>query len=126
MKRSILICAVVLLVSATLVGAKQGNMASKGILRHSAVFNFKPDVPQSQIDKILADARATLPTIPGTTNIVIGPQTSSMTKYKFGMSIDFVNKEAKEAYAKSPKSKRLHEEYKQFVEDEIVIDILSQ
>ena len=126
MKRTILVFAAVLLVLVALVGAKQGNMAPKGVLRHSAVFNFKPDVPQSQIDKILADARATLPTIPGTTNIVIGPQTSSMTKYKFGMSIDFVNKEAKEAYAKSPQSKRLHEEYKQFVEDEIVIDILSQ
>src|SRR5689334_4117151 len=126
MKRSILICAVVLLVSATLVGAKQGNMASKGILRHSAVFNFKPDVPQSQIDKILADTRATLPTIPGATNIVLGPQTSSMTKYKYGMSIDFANKEAKTAYAQSPQSKRLHEMYKQFIEDEIVIDILSQ
>jgi len=110
------------------VSAKQSvpTNAPKGILRHAVAFNFKPDVPQSAIDRILAETRATLPTVNGATNIVIGAQTSNLTKYKYGMSIDFVNKEAKEAYVKSPQSKKLHEQYKQFVEDEVVIDILSQ
>ncbi|HXG68267.1 MAG TPA: Dabb family protein [Blastocatellia bacterium] len=100
--------------------------APEGILRHTVAFNFKPDVPQAVIDRILADTRATLPTIEGATNIVVGPQTSNWTKYKYGISIDFVNKEAKTAYANSPQSKRLHEQYKQFVEDEVVIDIVNE
>lgn len=105
--------------------ANRGN-APKGTLRHTVAFNFKPDVPQETIEKILADARATLPTIKGATNIIVGAQTSNWTKYKYGVSIDFVNKDAKEAYAKSPQSKRLHEQYKPFTEDEVVIDILSE
>lgn len=127
MKRWIFCCLGLLLLVA-LAGAKQTAPvnAPKGILRHAAAFNFKPDVPQAKIDAILAETRATLPTIIGATNIVVGPQTNNFTKYKYGMSIDFVNKDAKEAYAKSPQSKRLHEQYKQFVEDEVVIDILSQ
>jgi hypothetical protein len=95
-------------------------------LRHTVAFNFKSDVPQETIEKVLADARATLPRIAGTSNIIVGTQTSSWTKYKYGISIDFVNKDAKEAYAKSPESKRLHEEYKPLTEDEVVIDILSE
>src|SRR5688572_27935016 len=88
----------------TLVAARQS--VPKGILRHTVAFNFKPGVPQPNIDKILADARATLPTIEGATNIVVGPQTSDWTKYKYGISIDFVSKEAKTRYANSPQSKR--------------------
>ena len=112
----------------TLVTARQTApvRAPKGILRHTVAFNFKPGVPQSSIDKILADARATLPTIVGATNIVVGPQTSDWTKYKYGISIDFVSKEAKTHYANSPQSKRLHEQYKQYVEDEVVIDVFSE
>ena len=112
----------------TLVAARQTApaRAPKGILRHTVAFNFKPGVPQSTIDKILADARATLPTIKGATNIVVGPQTSDWTKYKYGISIDFVSKEAKTYYANSPQSKRLHEEHKQYVEDEVVIDVFSE
>ena len=127
MKHWVLRCLCVLLLVA-LVGAKQTAPANapKGILRHAAVFNFKPDVPQEKIDAILAETRATLPTIKGATSIIVGPQTNTFTKYKYCMSIDFVNKEAKEAYAKSPQSKRLHAEYKQYIEDEIVIDILSE
>jgi hypothetical protein len=101
-------------------------IAPKGILRHTAAFNFKPGVPQEVIDKMLGDARATLPTIEGTSNIVVGPQTSGSSKYRYGMSIDFVNKEAKSAYARSPQSKRLHEQYKDYVEDEAIIDIVNQ
>ncbi len=127
MKRWIFGC-LGLVVLAALAGAQQSAPVNApiGILRHAAVFNFKADVPQAKIDAILAETRETLPTIKGATNIVVGPQTNNFTKYKYGMSIDFVNKEAKEAYAKSPQSKRLHQEYKQFVEDEIVIDIVSQ
>ena len=127
MKRCFFGCLGLLLLVA-LAGAKQTAPvnAPKGVLRHAAVFNFKPDVPQAKIDAILAETRATLPTISGATSIVVGPQTNTFTKYKYGMSIDFVNKDAKEAYAKSPQSKRLHAEYKQYIEDEIVIDILSQ
>lgn len=126
MKRLGFICAALFLLFGLAVAkqADRGN-APKGILRHTVAFNFKPDVSQETIEKILADARATLPTINGTTNIIIGPQTSNWTKYKYGISIDFVNKDAKEAYANSPQSKRLHEQYKQFTEDEVVIDILS-
>jgi hypothetical protein len=104
----------------------QVKVVPKGILRHTAAFNFKPGVPQETIDKMLADARATLPTIEGTSNIVVGPQTSGLCKYKYAMSVDFVDKEAKVSYARSPQSKRLHESYKQFVEDEIIVDVLSQ
>ena len=122
-----LLCAVLFLLLGLVVARQSARVkAPKGILRHTVAFNFKPDVPQHDIEKILADTRATLPTIKGATNIVIGPQTSNWTKYKYGISIDFVNAEAKEAYAKSPQSKRLHEEYKQFTEDEVVIDILSE
>ena len=127
MKRLSFSCAALFLLLG-LVGARpadRGN-APKGILRHTVAFNFKADVSQETIEKILADARATLPTIKGATNIIIGAQTSNWTKYKYGISIDFVNKDAKEAYAKSPQSKRLHEQYKQFTEDEVVIDILSE
>ena len=35
-------------------------------------------------------------------------------------------KEAKEAYATSPQSKQLHEQYKPLTEDEVVVDILSE
>ena len=132
MKRWILGCSGLmvlgLVVLTALAGSKQRApvRAPLGILRHAAVFNFKPDVAQAKIDAILAETRATLPTIEGATNIIVGPQTNNFTKYKYGMSIDFVNREAKEAYAISPQSKRLHQEYKQFVEDEIVIDIVSQ
>ncbi|HET9530431.1 MAG TPA: Dabb family protein [Blastocatellia bacterium] len=112
----------------TLVAARQTAplRAPKSILRHTVAFNFKPDVPQETIDKILADTRATLPTIKGATNIVVGPQTSDWTKYKYGISIDFVSKEAKTFYANSPQSKRLHEQYKQYVEDEVVIDVFNE
>jgi hypothetical protein len=112
----------------TLVAAEQSApiRAPKGILRHTVAFNFKPGVAQLDIDKILADARTTLPTVKGAINIVIGPQTSDWTKYKYGISIDFVSKEAKANYATSAQSKRLHEEYKQYVEDEVVIDIVSE
>jgi antibiotic biosynthesis monooxygenase (ABM) superfamily enzyme len=111
-----------------LVGAQQASRstAPKGVLRHTVAFNFKPDVSEQTIEKILTEARKELPTVAGTTNIVIGPQTSNGTKYKYGISIDFVNKDAKEAYANSPQSKRLHEQYKQFTEDEVVIDIVSE
>jgi hypothetical protein len=117
-----------LLLLLTFIAAKESARvrAPKGILRHTVAFNFKPGVAQADIDKILADARTTLPTIKGATNIVIGPQTSDWTKYKYGISIDFVSKEAKASYANSPQSKRLHEEYKQYVEDEVVIDIVSE
>ena len=127
MKRLFVSCTVLLFLLA-FVGAKQAarTNAPKGILRHTVAFNFKPDVPQAVIDKILAESRATLPTIKGAMNIVLGPQTSTWTKYKYGMSIDFVSRDAKEAYAQSPQSRRLHEQYKQFVEDEVVIDILSE
>ncbi len=119
---------VALLLLLALTGATRADRinAPKGILRHTVAFNFKPEVSPEMIDKILADARATLPTIKGTSNIVVGAQTSSWTKYKYGISIDFVNKGAKEVYARSPQSKRLHEQYKQFTEDEVVIDILSE
>lgn len=112
----------------TLVTARQTApvRAPKGILRHTVAFNFKPGVSQANIDKILADTRATLPTIKDATNIVVGPQTSDWTKYKYGISIDFVSKEAKAHYATSPQSKRLHEQYKQYVEDEVVIDVFSE
>lgn len=120
-------CAVLFLLLGLVVARQSAGVnAPQGILRHTVAFNFKPDVSQPVIEKILADARATLPTIKGATNIVIGAQTSNWTKYKYGISIDFVNKDAKEAYAKSAQSKRLHEQYKQFTEDEVVIDILSQ
>lgn len=117
-----------LLILVGLVAARQTSRvyAPKGILRHTVAFNFKPDVSQQTIEEILADTRKELPTIQGATNIVIGPQTSNWTKYKYGLSIDFVNKDAKEAYAKSPQSRRLHEQYKQFTEDEVVIDIVSE
>jgi Stress responsive A/B Barrel Domain len=100
--------------------------APRGILRHTVAFNFKPGVDQFDIDRILADVRETLSTIEGATNIVIGSQTSFRAKYKHGISIDFVSKEAKANYANSPQSKRLHEEYTQYVEDEVVIDIFSE
>ena len=124
MKRLYLTCAALFLLLA-LMGARQTAPAKapKGVLRHTVAFNFKSEVSQ---EKILADARATLPTIAGATNIIVGTQTSTWTKYKYGISIDFVNKDAKEAYAKSPQSKRLHEQYKTFTEDEVVIDILSE
>jgi hypothetical protein len=127
MKRLYLSC-VILFLLVGLIVAKQSAPAKapKGILRHTVAFNFKSDVPQETIEKVLADARATLPRIAGTSNIIVGTQTSSWTKYKYGISIDFVNKDAKEAYAKSPESKRLHEEYKPLTEDEVVIDILSE
>ena len=127
MKRLSFSCAVLFLLLGLVVARHNLRIkAPKGILRHTVAFNFKPEVSQQTIEKILADARATLPTIKGATNIVVGPQTSSWTKYKYGISIDFVNKDDKEAYAKSPQSKRLHEEYKQLTEDEVVIDILSE
>jgi len=127
MKRVLCGCTIVLLV-VVVIGAQRAHRASapKGILRHTAAFNFKPDVPPELIDKILADTRATLPTIEGATNIVVGPQTSHWTKYKYGISIDFVSTEAKAAYAQSPQSKRLHEQHKPYVEDEVIIDILSE
>ncbi|HKZ80514.1 MAG TPA: Dabb family protein [Pyrinomonadaceae bacterium] len=127
MKRFSFICAVLLTIVG-LTGARQAppGSASKGILRHTVAFNFKPDVSQETIEQILDEARKELPTIEGTSNIVVGPQTSNWTKYKYGISIDFVNKDAKEAYAKSPQSRRLHEQYKKFTEDEVVIDILSE
>jgi hypothetical protein len=127
MKRWFLSCTLLVLLL-VLVGAKpiSDTKAPKGILRHTVAFNFKPDVPQELIDKILADTRTTLPTIEGATNIVVGPQTSHWTKYKYGISIDFVNQDAKAAYAKSVQSLRLHEQYKPYVEDEVIIDILSE
>lgn len=127
MKRFSFICAVVF-VLVGLVGATQTapTRAPKGILRHTVAFNFKPDVSQQTIDEILAETRKELPTIHGASNIVVGPQTSNWTKYKYGISIDFVNKDAKEAYAKSPQSRKLHEQYKPFTEDEVVIDIVSE
>lgn len=127
MKRLYLGCAALFLLLG-LMGARQAAPAKapKGVLRHTVAFNFKSEMSQETIEKILADARATLPTIAGATNIIVGAQTSTWTKYKYGISIDFVNKDAKEAYAKSPQSKRLHEQYKQFTEDEVVIDILSE
>jgi len=127
MKRSFIgVSALILLF--TFVAAKESARvrAPRGILRHTVAFNFKPGVAQKDIDRILADTRATLPTIKGATNIVIGPQTSDWTKYKYGISIDFVSKDAKANYANSPQSKRLHEEYKQYVEDEVVIDVVSE
>ncbi len=127
MKR-IFFSAAILLLLLALVGAKQSARvnAPKGILRHTVAFNFKPGVSQEDIEKILVDTRATLPTIEGATNIIVGAQTSTWTKYKYGISIDFTSRAAKEAYAKSRQSKRLHEEYKQLVEDEVVIDVLSE
>lgn len=127
MKRVLCGCTIVLVV-VVVIGAQRAHRASapKGVLRHTAAFNFKPDVSPELIDKILADTRATLPTIGGATNIVVGPQTSHWTKYKYGISIDFVSPEAKAAYAQSPQSKRLHEQYKPYVEDEVIIDILSE
>jgi hypothetical protein len=50
--------------------------APKGILRHAVAFNFKPEVSQEMIDRILADTRRTLPTIEGVSNIVVGAQTN--------------------------------------------------
>ncbi|HSE99058.1 MAG TPA: Dabb family protein [Blastocatellia bacterium] len=127
MKR-ILVGVAAMLVLFTFVAARQTAplRAPKGILRHTVAFNFKPDVPQSTIDKILAETRTTLPTIKGATNIVVGPQTSDWTKYKYGISIDFVSKEAKTFYANSPQSKRLHEQYKKYVEEEVVIDVFNE
>lgn len=127
MKRILLSCAILACLVA-IVGASQGARvrATKGILRHTVAFNFKPGVPTDLITKILAETRATLPTIEGAANIVVGVQTSDWTKYKYGISIDFVNKDAKEAYAKSPQSVRLHEQYKPYVEDEVVIDIVNE
>ena len=117
-----------LLLLLTFAGSKQEaqSRAPKGVLRHTVAFNFKPDVSQETIDRVLADARATLVTIEGTTNIVVGPQTSNFTKYKYGISIDFVNREADANYDKSPQGKRMREQYRQFIEDQVVIDILSQ
>lgn len=113
---------------AAIVGATQATRvrATKGILRHTVAFNFKPGVSTDAINRILTETRATLPTIKGATNIVVGTQTSDWTKYKYGISIDFVNKDAKEAYAKSPQSMKLHEQYKSYVEDEVVIDIVNE
>ena len=127
MKRFIFYCLLIALVLSTM-GAQYSTRSSapKGILRHTVAFNFKPDVPQDAIKKILAETRATLPTIKGATNIIIGTQTSSWTKYRYGISIDFVNRAAKEAYAVDPRSKKLHELYKPLTEDEVVIDILSE
>ena len=127
MKRFIFYCLLVALVLSTM-GARYSNQsrAPKGILRHTVAFNFKPDVPQNTINKILAETRVILPTIKGATNIIIGAQTSTWTKYKYGISIDFVNREAKEAYAVDPQSKKLHELYKPLTEDEVVIDLLSE
>jgi hypothetical protein len=119
---AVLVCLV------AIVGASQGTRvkAKNGILRHTVAFNFKPGVSTDLINKILAETRATLPTITGTSNIVVGVQTSDWTKYKYGISIDFVNKDAKEAYAKSPQSIKLHQQFKQYVEDEVVIDIVNE
>ena len=66
-------CAISLLLVA-LGGAKHVGQvrARKGVLRHTAAFNFKQAVSQEVIEKILADTRATLPTIKGATNIVVG------------------------------------------------------
>lgn len=127
MKRTLTVCAFVLCLLA-IAGASQGARATatKGILRHTVAFNFKPGVSTDLITKILAETRATLPTIEGATNIVVGAQTSDWTKYKYGISIDFVNKNAKAAYARSPQSIRLHEQYKPYVEDEVVIDIVNE
>jgi len=127
MKRFYLISTIIIILVG-LVSARQASLPKvpKGTLRHTVAFNFKPDVSQQIIDDILAETRKELPTIEGASNIVVGPQTSNWTKYKYGISIDFVNQEAKEAYAKSPQSRRLHEQYKKFTEDEVVIDILSE
>jgi hypothetical protein len=125
MKR-ILFGSIALLLLLTLVNAghKHRGTVPKGTLRHMAAFKFKPGVSQEQIDKILADARATLPTIKGVSNVIIGPQTSDWTKYTHAMSVDFVNAETKRVYAESEQSKRLHEMYKQYVEDEVILDVL--
>ncbi|MBX3279334.1 MAG: Dabb family protein [Acidobacteria bacterium] len=96
------------------------------MLRHVVAFNFKSDVPQELIDKILDEARTALPTIPGVSNVVVGPQTSDWTNYKYGVSIDLKDKEAKAVYANSAESKRLHEQFKQYVESEVVIDIFNE
>lgn len=127
MKRILLGCAILTCLG-VMVGASQATRARapKGVLRHTVAFNFKPGVSMDLINRILADTRATLPTISGASNIVVGEQTSDWTKYKFGISIDFVNKAAKEAYAKSPQSLRLHEQYKPYVEDEVVIDVFNE
>lgn len=126
MKRILPGCAI--LACLAVVGVSEGTRvrATKGILRHTVAFNFKPGVSTDLIARILAETRATLPTIKGATNIVVGVQTSDWTKYKYGISIDFVNKDAKEAYGKSPQSVRLHEQYKPYVEDEVVIDIVNE
>jgi hypothetical protein len=127
MKRIVLTCLAFGLIPAV-AGARYGfqTKAPKGTLRHTVAFNFKGDVSQDAIDKVLAETRATLPTIRGAANIIVGSQTSNWTKYKYGISIDFVNKEAKEAYATSPQSKKLHEQYKPLTEDEVVVDIVSE
>jgi hypothetical protein len=127
MKRIVFTCLAFVLIPAV-AGARYAlqTRAPKGTLRHTVAFNFKGDVPQDAIDKILAETRATLPTIKGADNIIVGSQTSNWTKYKYGISIDFVNREAKEAYATSPQSKKLHEQYKPLTEDEVVVDIVSE
>jgi hypothetical protein len=126
-KRFLLICGLAM-IATVLLGARERreSRAPMGILRHTAAFNFKPGVPQETIDRMLADARATVPTIEGTSRVVIGPQTSNLSKYKYGMSIDFANREAKAAYARSPQSRRLHDQYKEYIEDETIIDIVNQ
>ncbi|MCS6805210.1 MAG: Dabb family protein [Acidobacteriota bacterium] len=127
MKRTILLCSILLcLVGIVLAVHAERRRVPKGILRHTVAFNFKPDVSQEMVEKILVDTKATLPTIKGAANIVVGRQTSRWTKYQYGISIDFINLEAKAAYAKSPQSMRLHEQYKPYVEDEVVIDIVNE
>jgi heme-degrading monooxygenase HmoA len=124
---------VALLIALTLLGAlfavtrsSKATAAPSSKIRRTILLNFKPEATDADVQKILKDVKETISKLKGIHNLFIGRQTNEHAAFKYGISMDFDDQAALNAYRSDQEHRRTHNQYNHLIEQAQITDIVNE
>jgi heme-degrading monooxygenase HmoA len=123
---------VALLIAMALLGVFAVTRSSKATpapsskIRRTILLNFKAEATDADVQKILKDVKETISKLKGIHNLFIGRQTNERAAFKYGISMDFDDQAALNAYRSDQEHRRTHNEYNHLIEQAQITDIVNE
>jgi hypothetical protein len=124
---------VALLIALALLGtlfavtlSSKATPARSSKIRRTILLNFKSEATDADVQKILKDVKETISKLKGIHNLFIGRQTNEHAAFKYGISMDFDDQAALNAYRTDQEHRRTHNEYNHLIEQAQITDIVNE
>src|SRR6266480_4458206 len=95
-------------------------------IRRTILLNFKAEATDADVQKILKDVKETIGKLKGIHNLFIGRQTNEHAAFKYGISMDFDDQAALNAYRADQEHRRTHNQYNHLIEQAQITDIVNE